>query len=194
MYCSLETFGVKLTRRPARSPGTPGSGPRNFLVKPVDKRACAAFVGVVADFGGGHQKDAPFKVVEDDERFGFNEEQVGEAQLVGVTVGQTLVLPNEIVGGVADTARPEVGQVGVRLSAPDGQLPEDAQRVLALEALGSLRGADAHRTAPRLDAAAFAGTDKRIAGDALALFNRLEQKTRVSGDLEVGRQRGLEVG
>ena len=51
--------------------------PAQLLIEPVDEGLRAAFVGVITDLGGGDQKDTPFEVVEDDERFGLEKEQVG---------------------------------------------------------------------------------------------------------------------
>ena len=133
-------------------------------------------------------------MVEDDKRFGFDKEQVGDAQFVGIGVGQVFVLADEVIGGVADAARPEVGQVGGSFGLADGQVPKHAQGVGAAEALRAFGGADAHHAAARLDAPPLAGANKRVAGDALALFDTFQKKTWVSGNLEVRRKRRLQVG
>ncbi len=65
-------------------------------------------------------------MVEDNEGFGFDKEQIGNTQLIGVGVGQGFVLADQIVRGVTDAARPEVGQVGGGLGVADGQIPEHA--------------------------------------------------------------------
>jgi hypothetical protein len=48
--------------------------------------------------------------------------------------------------------------------------------------------------AARLEAAARAGAEERVAGHPLALLDRLEQERRLAAHLEVGGERRVEVG
>ena len=63
-----------------------------------------------------------------------------------------------------------------------------------MEGLAPFRGGQGDVGSADLEAPPLAATDERVAGDAFALLDALEQKAGMAGDLQIGRKRGLEVG
>src|SRR5690606_21623140 len=94
----------------------------------------------------------------------------------------------------ADDSRPQRGQVGSRDAVADDLVPQLGEGVGGGERAPPRRRRDAHLVASGLERAAGAGAEERVTRDALTLFDALEQERWVTRDLEVGGERGLEVG
>ena len=152
----------------------------------------------VGNAGVYHHLDHVAGAVEDQHAVGQQEHRIGKTQRVLDAFRETLEATYRVVGQIADETAVEGGQtLDVRGDHVLKYVPERRQGIRALGGFGPAVAqiAALDLVSPALDNDSRPRSQKRIAGDALAAFDRFHQERRAAVPYpEEGGHRGVAVG
>jgi hypothetical protein len=139
------------------------------------------------------------EVVDDGDFLGEQEQDVRYAKRIGLLrIGELRFdVAHRVVAEIADQSAREARQAGnVRHLEARHEFREVGHRVGVLAAFGdAVAGEQQNRRAGHGDARRRGEPDERVAAEALAALHRFEQiRVRAIGELEIDRQRGVEIG